>query len=127
MATPKVWAKIQPLESPVNLLDITTEQLAVSMQEKYISFVTKLLSFLNNFLYTDFKTYKFVCNLYYKNFYCWKTKLIRLQNKVHITILWPSLLCILFKAFIVFTVRIKTLKHLMKYVIFLCLIISIYI
>ncbi|XP_012226605.1 serine/threonine-protein kinase RIO3 [Linepithema humile] len=34
MATPKVWAKIQPLESPVNLLDITTEQLAVSMQEK---------------------------------------------------------------------------------------------
>ncbi|KYQ56729.1 Serine/threonine-protein kinase RIO3 [Trachymyrmex zeteki] len=34
MATPKVWAKIQPLESPVNLLDITTEQLAASMQER---------------------------------------------------------------------------------------------
>ncbi|KAG5314788.1 RIOK3 kinase, partial [Acromyrmex insinuator] len=33
MATPKVWAKIQPLESPVNLLDITMEQLAASMQE----------------------------------------------------------------------------------------------
>lgn len=34
MATPKVWAKIQPLESPVNLLDITTEQLAASIQER---------------------------------------------------------------------------------------------
>lgn len=34
MATPKVWAKIQPLESPANLLDITTEQLAASMQER---------------------------------------------------------------------------------------------
>jgi len=34
MATPKVWAKIQPLESPVNLLDITTEQLAASLQER---------------------------------------------------------------------------------------------
>lgn len=34
MATPKVWAKIQPLENPANLLDITTEQLAVSMQER---------------------------------------------------------------------------------------------
>ncbi|EGI69817.1 PREDICTED: serine/threonine-protein kinase RIO3-like isoform X2 [Acromyrmex echinatior] len=34
MATPKVWAKIQPLESPVNLLDITMEQLAASMQER---------------------------------------------------------------------------------------------
>lgn len=34
MAPPKMWAKIQPLENPVNLLDITTEQLAVSMQEK---------------------------------------------------------------------------------------------
>lgn len=35
MATPKVWAKIQPLESPVNLLDITSEQLAASMEERY--------------------------------------------------------------------------------------------
>lgn len=34
MATPKMWAKIQPLENPANLLDITTEQLAVSMQER---------------------------------------------------------------------------------------------
>ncbi|XP_070157561.1 serine/threonine-protein kinase RIO3 [Polyergus mexicanus] len=34
MATPKVWAKIQPLENPVNLLDITSEQLAASMQER---------------------------------------------------------------------------------------------
>lgn len=34
MATPKVWAKIQPLESPVNLLDITMEQLAASTQER---------------------------------------------------------------------------------------------
>lgn len=34
MATPKVWAKIQPLESPISLLDITTEQLAISMQER---------------------------------------------------------------------------------------------
>lgn len=45
MATPKVWAKIQPLENPVNLLDITTEQLAVSMQEKYISFCVKIIIF----------------------------------------------------------------------------------
>ncbi|KAL0127138.1 hypothetical protein PUN28_005430 [Cardiocondyla obscurior] len=34
MAVPKVWAKIQPLENPVNLLDIATEQLAASMQER---------------------------------------------------------------------------------------------
>ncbi|KAL6261299.1 hypothetical protein P5V15_008820 [Pogonomyrmex californicus] len=34
MATPKVWAKIQPLENPLNLLDITTEQLATSIQER---------------------------------------------------------------------------------------------
>lgn len=34
MATPKVWATIQPLDNPVNLLDITTEQLAASMQER---------------------------------------------------------------------------------------------
>ncbi|XP_012532222.1 serine/threonine-protein kinase RIO3 [Monomorium pharaonis] len=34
MATPKVWATIQPLESPANLLDITAEQLAASMQER---------------------------------------------------------------------------------------------
>ncbi|XP_072762044.1 serine/threonine-protein kinase RIO3 isoform X2 [Anoplolepis gracilipes] len=34
MATPKVWAKIQPLESPVSLLDITSEQLAASIQER---------------------------------------------------------------------------------------------
>ncbi|CAL1679343.1 unnamed protein product [Lasius platythorax] len=38
MATPKVWAKIQPLESPVNLLDITSEQLAASMQERELQY-----------------------------------------------------------------------------------------
>ncbi|XP_043594147.1 serine/threonine-protein kinase RIO3-like [Bombus pyrosoma] len=32
MSTP--WAKIQPVEGPVNLLDITSEQLAKSLQEK---------------------------------------------------------------------------------------------
>lgn len=53
MATPKVWAKIQPLENPVNLLDITSEQLAASMQERYINItafpVTNWLSVSNNF------------------------------------------------------------------------------
>ncbi|KZC14513.1 PREDICTED: serine/threonine-protein kinase RIO3-like [Dufourea novaeangliae] len=34
MSTP--WAKIQPLEGPVNLLEITSEQLANSLQEKEI-------------------------------------------------------------------------------------------
>ncbi|XP_011869834.1 PREDICTED: serine/threonine-protein kinase RIO3 [Vollenhovia emeryi] len=34
MATPKVWAKIQPLETPVNLLDITTEQLAAKQERE---------------------------------------------------------------------------------------------
>lgn len=54
MATPKVWAKIQPLENPVNLLDITSEQLAASMQERYINITapfpaTNRLSVSNNF------------------------------------------------------------------------------
>ncbi|XP_032676684.1 serine/threonine-protein kinase RIO3-like [Odontomachus brunneus] len=33
MATPKTWAKIQPVENPLNLSDITTEQLDVKMQD----------------------------------------------------------------------------------------------
>lgn len=32
MSTP--WAKIQPVEGPVNLLEITSEQLAKNLQEK---------------------------------------------------------------------------------------------
>lgn len=38
MATPKVWAEIQPLENPVNLLDITSEQLAASMEERELNY-----------------------------------------------------------------------------------------
>ncbi|EFN80105.1 serine/threonine-protein kinase RIO3 [Harpegnathos saltator] len=42
MATPKTWAKIQPVENPLNLSDITTEQLDVRMQEM------KLNEYLND-------------------------------------------------------------------------------